>query len=460
MEFQFALCNNAFSHPVQYRKDFGTTPICAFMTSNIVKLVLLIVGLSTGLCAGSIDWPAFRGPNTSGSVDVGNYPTKFSPATALWKVQLPGKGTSTPIVHKNQIIVTSPSAEGQDAVIAFDLNGKELWQTKLGQLSKPKHATLGSSANASPATDGDGIFVYFRSGNFAALELDGKVRWQTNLVEKFGAERHNWDTGTSPVLTHKLVVMTRLHTGESWIAGFDKKTGELKWRELRDSFKGLPKQNEDGYSPPLLLDNAGTKALMVLGADHLTAHNAENGKLLWTVGNFNPEGGTDRQSISSPVISGNIAVVSLGRDDRNQPRMHGIKLGGSGDMTATHRLWKREDTGVFVPSLAEYKGRVYLLRNKGEIVCLDPATGKSFWTSTLPQHRSAYYASPVIANGILYAAREDGMVFAGRIGAEGFELLGENPMGERIVASPTPAGDRLFIRGDNHLFCFGENQTL
>src|SRR5262245_22380844 len=142
------------------------------MISKLVRLVLLSAGISAGLCAESGDWPAFRGAQASGSVDFGSYPMKFGPESALWKVQLPGKGTSTPIVHANRIIVTSPSADGQDEVLAFDLNGKVVWETKLGALSKPKHATLGSSANASPATDGQGIFVYFRSGNLAALELD------------------------------------------------------------------------------------------------------------------------------------------------------------------------------------------------------------------------------------------------------------------------------------------------
>ena len=62
------------------------------------------------------------------------------------------------------------------------------------------------------------------------------------------------------------------------------------------------------------------------------------------------------------------------------------------------------------------------------------------------------YSSPVIANGVLYAAREDGTVFTAKVD-EKFELLGENPMGERIVASPVPAANRLFLRGDKHLFC-------
>jgi outer membrane protein assembly factor BamB len=95
---------------------------------------------------------------------------------------------------------------------------------------------------------------------------------------------------------------------------------------------------------------------------------------------------------------------------------------------------------------------VYLLRHRGAVVCLDPATGKTVWTGAFPENKSPYYSSPVIANGQLYAAREDGVVFVARVG-EKFELLGENPMGERIVASPVPANNRLLIRGDRHLFC-------
>jgi outer membrane protein assembly factor BamB len=178
--------------------------------------------------------------------------------------------------------------------------------------------------------------------------------------------------------------------------------------------------------------------------------------VLWTAGGFNPDGTGFWPAISSPVIHGNIAVIPVGRDDRqNQSRVHGIKLGGSGDVTDTHRAWKRDDIGVFVPSLAEYEGRVYLLRHRGEIVCLDPATGRTIWSESLPRAAAPYYSSPVIANGVLYAAREDGVVFTAKVG-EKFELLGENPMDERIIATPVPVANRLFIRGDNHLFCIAE----
>jgi outer membrane protein assembly factor BamB len=420
------------------------------------SLLLLATGMWIGFGAESGEWPAFRGPHASGSVEVGNYPTKFDANSALWKVKLPGKGTSVPIIHKNRLYLTCPDG-GQDAVIAFDFNGKELWRTKLGPENPPKHRTLASSCNASPVTDGESLFVYFKSGDFAALDFDGKVRWQKNLVEQFGADKLFWDQGTSPVLTEKHVVMARLHAGESWITGFDKKTGDLRWRELRN-YK-VPLENDNAYTTPILFDNAGKKALLVWGADHLTAHNADDGKLLWSVGNFNPKGTQNWPAIASPVIAGNIAVVPAGRDDRNQASVHGIKLGGSGDVTETHRLWTRDDTGVFVSSPVEFKGRVYLLRHKGEIVCLDPSNGKTIWTAALPESRTPYYSSPVIANGILYAAREDGVVFSGKVG-DRFELLGENAMGERIIASPVPAGDRLFLRGDDHLFCIATSDKL
>jgi outer membrane protein assembly factor BamB len=121
-------------------------------------------------------------------------------------------------------------------------------------------------------------------------------------------------------------------------------------------------------------------------------------------------------------------------------------------------VWKREDLGVFVCTPSEYKGRVYLLRHRGEIVCIDPATGKTLWSEALPRASASYYASPVIANGILYAAREDGTVFAARVEGK-FELLSENALGERTVASPVPANDHLFIRGDKHLFCIAAKGT-
>lgn len=418
------------------------------MKTLFLSLAVLLAAPAPGLQPG--DWPAWRGPTGSGSIATGEYPTRWSPDDAAWKVDLPGKGVSTPVVWRDRIYLTTP-ADGQDAVLALDRDGKQAWLARLGPESPPRHQSLASSCNASPVTDGSGLFVRFRSGRLAALEMDGRPRWQVNLDERFGPEELFWDTGSSPVLTEACVVVCRMHHGESWVAGFDLKTGEQRWLQKRN-FQ-TPVEDDNAYTTPVLFRHQGRPALMLWGADHLTAHSASDGALLWSCGGFNPAGTPNWPAIASPVIDREIAVVPVGRDDRpGQSRVHGIRLGGSGDVTATHRAWQRDDLGVFCSTPVAYQGRVYLLRHRGGVVCLDPATGKTVWENAFAKASSSYYSSPVIANGILYAAREDGVVFAARVGDQ-FEPLSENPMGERIVASPVPAGNCLLLRGDKHLFC-------
>jgi outer membrane protein assembly factor BamB len=386
----------------------------------------------------------------NGSTSTGDYPTAWKVESVSWKFTLPGKGSSTPIIGNDRIYLTTPD-DGQDAVLALDLRGKQLWLTRLGTQSPPKQRILSSGCNGSPVTDGKGIFVYFRSGRLSALELDGSVRWTVDLAAKFGPEKLFWDSGTSPVLTDEYVILSRLHQGDSWIAAFDKATGGLRWQQKRNY--DVPSENDNGYTTPVFFPYQGRVAFLLWGADHVTAHSASDGSVLWTCDQFNPESKGNWPAIASPVISGNLAIVAVGRDDRpGQGHVHAIRLDGNGDGTGTRRVWRRDDVGVFVTSLAEYQGRIYLLRSRGSIVCLDPATGSTIWTGSLPRANANFYASPVIANGVLYAAREDGVVFAVRV-KDKFEVLSENPMRERIIASPAVADGRLLLRGDEHLFC-------
>jgi outer membrane protein assembly factor BamB len=280
--------------------------------------------------------------------------------------------------------------------------------------------------------------------------MHGKLRWQINLDERYGPEKLFWDAGSSPILTDDCVVVARMHNGESWVAGFDKNNGEQRWLQKRNY--QTPTENDNGYTTPVLFLHQGRAAFLLWGADHLTAHSAADGTLLWSAGGFNPAGTGFWPAIASPVIVNGIAIVPVGRDDRpGQARIHGIRLGGSGDVTATHRTWQRDDLGVFCSTPAAYNGRVYLLRHRGGVVCLDPATGKTLWEDAFPRASSSYYSSPLILNGIFYAAREDGVVFTARVG-EKFELLGENPMADRMIASPVPAQSGILLRGEKNLY--------
>ena len=416
-------------------------------------ILILSVSFSCSLTlnAADLNWPSWRGPNANGSTESGGFPTQWTIESLAWKTPLPGKGCSSPIVWKRQIFITSP-IDGNDAIMSFDENGKRLWQTTFGKENPGKHRN-GSGSNPSPATDGKTIFANFKSGTLAATNLSGDVIWETNLVERFGPDTLFWDHGSSPVITSKSVVVVRMHKGESWLAAFDKSTGDLQWKIPRNY--QTPVECDHGYSTPIVINFMSEEALLVWGAEHLTIHRVSDGKVVWTCGDFNPDKNRLWPSIASPVVSQDMAVIAYGRNDRGHPRLHGIRLSGSGDVTATHRIWKRDDISTFVPSPVEYKGRVYMVRDRGQVECLDPQKGETIWSDAFPKNRSAFYSSPLIAGGILYAAREDGVVFAAEI-EDRFKLLAEVDMQEPIIASPVPFGDRILLRGYENLFCVGK----
>ncbi len=414
------------------------------MKSSITLFILAVTFAAT---AEHANWPSWRGSGENGSTGQGTYPARWDATNVLWTVPLPGKGCSTPIVWNERIFLTAPT-NGLDAVLAFDWSGKPLWQTTLGTEQAGKHRN-GSGSNPSPVTDGKSVYVYFKSGMLAAMDLDGRVRWQTNLVTAFGPDTLYWDQGTSPALTRDTVIIARMNEGGSWLAAFDKTTGLMRWKVPRNY--ETPAEDDHAYTTPLVIERDGKEAVLVWGAEHVTTYDPD-GKLLWSCGGFNPQKVANWPAVASPVVAGDVVVVASGRADRGKPRLFGVRMDGTGDVTATHRLWERDDTGTFVPTPAEYGGLIYLLQDRGELECLDPKTGKTVWKDAFPKASANYYASPVVANGLLYAIREDGVVFVAGVRGK-FELMAENPMGERIIASAVPVSNRLLIRGEHHLFC-------
>lgn len=396
---------------------------------------------------GGRHWPRWRGPHDNGNAPGGTYAESWQDGKhILWKTKLPGIGFSTPAVWNDHILVTCP-VESQNAVLAYDWKGNLVWQTTLGPEQPGKHRN-GSGCNPSPVTDGSGIFAYFKSGELAGLNFAGEVQWKTNLQERFAKDTLYWDVGTSPVLTQKSVVVAVMHSGESYLAAFNKATGELDWKVARN-YK-TPVEGDHSYATPTVIERNGQEVILVWGAERLTAHAPDDGRILWTCSGFNPEQKDLWVAVSSAVVADDVAIVSFGRGTR----MAAIRLDGQGDVTDTHRLWTRNDTGTFVPTPVIHDGKVLLVRDEGEVEAVDLKTGKTLWSDRFPKNRNKFYASPVIAGGKLYAPREDGVVFVADISGT-FKLLSENDMGERVIASPVPVAGLLLIRGEQHLVCIG-----
>ena len=285
------------------------------------------------------NWPAWRGPNENGSATGGTYPVQLTDEGKWeWRVALPGKGCSTPVVWGDHIVVTAP-VDGQDALLAYDWKGKERWRTTFGKENAGRHRN-GSGSNSSAVTDGQAFYVFFKSKTLAAVDFAGKILWQQNL-NPLGRDTLYWDFGTSPVLTEKHVVMALMREGNSWLLAYDKQTGKLAWKTERN-YK-TPREGDHSYSTPLVIQHAGREALLVWGAERLTAHDAANGKILWSCAGFNPQKKNNWVVVSSFVKVGDMAVVPYGRGSK----LAGIRLGGKGDVTESHRAWET-DSSSFV----------------------------------------------------------------------------------------------------------------
>ncbi len=409
---------------------------------------VLALSVLTTLAIDADDWPQWRGPDANSVAKAGAYPTKFSPTeNVIWKVKLPGVGSSTPMVLGEQIFVTCGN-EGRDGVLAYDWKGEVLWQKTLGTERSGKHKN-GSGANSSPITDGKNIIVYFKSGTVASLTLDGKVNWQTNLQEKYGEDTLWWDLGTSPVFAGGNIVIAVMQEGASYVVALNPEDGTEAWKVDRT----FPVQKESGqsYTTPYLTTIDGKEMLVIWGADRLTGHDPKDGRTIWSCGGFNPEDKAMWRVIASPGFSDGIAVVPYGRTKF----CAGVKLGGSGDITASARLWERSDLGADCPTPVAHEGRAYVLSDRGQINCIDLKTGKDIWVAAIPRASANFYSSPILAGDLLFCAREDGVVAVVKVNDTGMEVLAENAMGERLAAAPVPVRDRLLIRGVDHLYCLG-----
>lgn len=393
------------------------------------------------------NWPQWRGAESNAVAPAGDYPVEFSPSqNLLWEVDLDGEGSSTPAVWGDTIYLTLTAGE-QDVTLAFDADGTEKWRRELGKARAGKHANA-TGSNPSPVTDGEHVVVYFKSGLVACLDTAGNELWRVNLQDKYGEDTLWWDLGTSPVLTPAGVCIAVMQEGDSYLVTLDLESGDEVWKVKRQYER--PRESDQSYTTPTLATIDGTETIVTWGADHLTGHDAKSGELLWECGGFNPDEKGMWRVIASATVADGTAVVPYGRADY----VAAVRLGGSGDITGENRLWEKGGIGSDVPSPVIANGKAYLLGDKGEVSCLEVATGEVVWQERLPRSKSKYYASPLLADGNLYCLRDDGMLFVAKV-AGGFELLAENDLGDRSVASPVPMDGTLLVRTRTKLYRFG-----
>lgn len=395
---------------------------------NLMVLNSAVIGQSA--------WPSWRGPNGNGTASKGDYATTWDETKNIaWKYPLEGRGASTPILADNNLYMTLGERD-LNTLLCLGLDGKERWRKTFGNERPAKHAKA-SGSNSSPVTDGKNVFVYFKSGDVASVTPDGKVNWQLNLQEKYGEDSLWWDLGTSPVLTDNAIVIAVMQTGPSFLVALNKLDGKELWKA--DRWLDVPEEANQSYTTPTLVRSADGDVLYTMGADHVTAHAAANGDLLWKLGGFNPDNDKYFRSIASPVATDGFVICPYSRG----ATLTGIRT-GPGIPDDKRVVWQKE-FGADVPTPAVYHGMLLVLGDKGLVTCLKPESGEIIWTQQLPKSSRQFSSSPVIANGNLYCTREDATTFVLSIQDAG-KMISTNKLEGTAVATPVFVDNRIFLR--------------
>jgi outer membrane protein assembly factor BamB len=433
-----------------------------------MKMKLLSVAASLFI-VGSVsaeNWPQWRGPHFNGSTEEKNLPSKWSKTEDIaWVTPLPGYGGATPAIWGNYVFITSPDAEKNLNVICLDSrDGKERWQKQVAVGDK----VIGRNnmASPSPVTDGKTVVVMFGTGDLVAFDLEGKELWHRNLAKDFGKFSVMWLYGSSPLLyKDKLYVQVlqrepipgdyshaiddKPHR-ESFLLCIDPKNGKDLWKNLRPSTAKM--ESNESYATPIPYEGKKGTEIIVVGGNCTTGHNPKTGEEIWRCNGLNAKDGPWMRVVASAVTGNGLIFASA---PKKEP-VFAIREGGKGDITGTHVAWKFEEFPTDCATPLLYDNRLFVLDGDRQMMtCLDAKTGNKIWQGNLGL-REIFRSSPTAADGKIYCLSENGTVVVLDAGKE-FKILSTIKMDEEPCRSSVAiAQGHLFIRTGKNLYCIGD----
>lgn len=417
-----------------------------------VRSLLSTFLLLPSLLLAADNWPEFRGPTGDGHSDSTGLPVKFGPGDhAKWETPIHGKAWSSPVIWGNQVWVTTANEEGTElGMVCVDKEtGKILRDDLLFRVAAPQFChKFNSYASCTPAIEEGRIYVTFGSPGTACLDTKtGKKIWErTDFVCN-----HYRGAGSSPIIWKNLIFMNFDGSDHQFMVALDKNTGKTVWEVKRSvDYKDLDEngvvKNEGDYrkafaTPHVYLQD-GKPVLLSSGAKAHYAYEPETGKELWRIPELESHSAATR-----PVVGHGLAYIPAGF---GKAGLIAIKLGGTGELPPESVAWRLKKAAPNKPSVTLDGDVLYIVNDGGIASCLDAKTGESIWSERLGGNFSA---SPIMADGKLYAGNEEGKFFVYEAGRQ-FKVLAENQFPDGFMASPAVSGKSLYLRSKTTLYRF------
>ncbi len=437
----------------------------AFLVAGIVFVLGFFIGSYDLLAAEN--WAQWRGVRNTGFAENSRPPVSWSEESNIrWKVAIDGSGSSTPIIYGDRVFILTaidtgivdptrakpedqpmrvfgikhPNTEHQFLTICLDRQtGQELWrEIAVQKVPHEGHHGDNDFASASPVVHDNKVFVWFGSAGLFCYDLDGLLLWKRDLGEvKMGAALGE---GCSPVVHNGRVIVVRDHQGQSSIEALDSSTGKTYWKKHRDE--------GNAWATPVIAEYGGRVQVITCASNLVRSYNLEDGTLIWQCG------GLTGNATPCPILDGSHVIVMSGYQGHSVMR---IPITEEGDLTDADKVvWKHQRGTPYVPSPVLFDGMLfYNQSNQGIWTVLDATSGKIVMDRTRLPGISNMYSSPVAANGRIYVTGRNGLTLVLKPGTN-LSIESSNRLDERFDASPSIAGDELYLRGEKFLYCIAK----
>jgi outer membrane protein assembly factor BamB len=332
-------------------------------------------------------------------------------------------------------------------------SGKILWERVAHEgVPRTKRHPKSTQATATPVTDGKRVVAIFGSEGMFAYDMDGKQLWKVDLGPLtsgwFFDPDYEWGHGSSPIIYRNSVIVQVDIAKNSFVAAYDLATGKQLWR--------TPRAEISSWGTPTIVESKARTELVTNGTKAIRGYDPATGKELWT---FN--GNNSEITTPTPIHAHGLIFVANGYPPV-QP-IYAFKVGATGDISLKpgeesneSMAWGKKRGGPYQPTPIVYGDQLYVIGNSGIFAAYDAKTGERLYQERLSKTGSAHSASPVAADGKIYVPSEDGDVFVVKAGPK-FELLGTNPVGEVLMATPAITPGMMVIRGQSHVFGIAES---